>query len=666
MDKRLVLAFAALVLVPTVLAAEQCAWFKGNLVGTTYDLLTNSGLANAPHSIDSYTNHANYALFFSNERGIVYGYNKTTKQWESGKISDYYPARKIDAIIWHTSDVTTVISGMFYWYRLGPAWEGKTITKAGKEWKGPIEIEATAMNFWKPRVHRPEFALTYPAAPEVATSFFMGHGEQLYIAENGRVNGEPGIHQWWTGGGNAKYWFYSFKKFSELSLDLKNMTQFDAVGMYNGRGWLIFGQGNCVPLVRDPNQDTGKLNDVIQDVIGVPQKDIVECTEGQAKEYSCPDGTKVPWCTCMDKKWNCILSPENACPKIDVPACEVQFTDTGFHGTNKTVTVKVQGGAAAMSKAISGYYNFNDPETCTISGNTVACPCTQTTNDIRYVSVTLKTEAAGGVLYAVDAAGNKVCKAESDPKYGVATYHFLDEDGLKRCNPEQVMADRITVNKVNARFHKLVANYVLQGLELKNIGTATATVRDISVLYPEMLVKPIDVSMQCSDSTSADYCSFRQPAVTATPVPMVERYALTAKVMAEPEKVYEIPVGKVRPLEVAWDPSALIAGRPHDISVVIAFLDGSSLTVPIPDVVAEGCTDSDGGDKYGEKGSATGKNPNRPSETISAEDYCDTSGNKPTTTLREYYCDGEYLKDHLANCDNTSGTNRCSDGACVK
>lgn len=45
-----------------------------------------------------------------------------------------------------------------------------------------------------------------------------------------------------------------------------------------------------------------------------PVPPVEKCTPGEKKEYTCPDGTKVDWCTCNNgEKWVCIGSPENQC-----------------------------------------------------------------------------------------------------------------------------------------------------------------------------------------------------------------------------------------------------------------------------------------------------------------------------------------------------------------
>ncbi len=41
----------------------------------------------------------------------------------------------------------------------------------------------------------------------------------------------------------------------------------------------------------------------------------ISCTNGETRQYTCPDGTKVSWCVCNNNKWACIISPENKCHK---------------------------------------------------------------------------------------------------------------------------------------------------------------------------------------------------------------------------------------------------------------------------------------------------------------------------------------------------------------
>jgi hypothetical protein len=48
-----------------------------------------------------------------------------------------------------------------------------------------------------------------------------------------------------------------------------------------------------------------------------------ECEEGEVMPYVCPDGTEVEWCSCEEGVWVCIMSPEVACPEINVTECEL-------------------------------------------------------------------------------------------------------------------------------------------------------------------------------------------------------------------------------------------------------------------------------------------------------------------------------------------------------
>jgi hypothetical protein len=65
---------------------------------------------------------------------------------------------------------------------------------------------------------------------------------------------------------------------------------------------------------------------------------VPECTIGDEKKHTCPDGTQVPWCACVDEAygigtgvgWECVDSPENAC------STSVNCTDSDG-GINKYV-----------------------------------------------------------------------------------------------------------------------------------------------------------------------------------------------------------------------------------------------------------------------------------------------------------------------------------------
>lgn len=56
------------------------------------------------------------------------------------------------------------------------------------------------------------------------------------------------------------------------------------------------------------------VSTVVPPPIPVP----AECKVGEVKQYACSDGTSVSWCKCVSEgKWDCIASPEKSCP---VPA----------------------------------------------------------------------------------------------------------------------------------------------------------------------------------------------------------------------------------------------------------------------------------------------------------------------------------------------------------
>jgi len=63
-----------------------------------------------------------------------------------------------------------------------------------------------------------------------------------------------------------------------------------------------------------------KTNEVPQDARGVVYrcKPPVACGKGDTKQYTCPNGENVSWCTCTDNElWVCSMSPENKCkPQI--------------------------------------------------------------------------------------------------------------------------------------------------------------------------------------------------------------------------------------------------------------------------------------------------------------------------------------------------------------
>ena len=60
--------------------------------------------------------------------------------------------------------------------------------------------------------------------------------------------------------------------------------------------------------------------------ITITQPPTGACTENDVRYYSCPDGTQVQWCTCLNAAWQCILSPESVCAAA-VPTCQGCYID---------------------------------------------------------------------------------------------------------------------------------------------------------------------------------------------------------------------------------------------------------------------------------------------------------------------------------------------------
>ena len=110
------MVLAAFLMLPAfVIAAEaddaQHIWFKGECVGTTYEVLQRAGLEDAinsyaadvrdvlppkmPRVIDAFTDGQNHLLFYSNETGYVYAWHKNERRWKFGRIVDNYPVSKI-------------------------------------------------------------------------------------------------------------------------------------------------------------------------------------------------------------------------------------------------------------------------------------------------------------------------------------------------------------------------------------------------------------------------------------------------------------------------------------------------------------------------------------------------------------------------------------------
>ena len=68
------------------------------------------------------------------------------------------------------------------------------------------------------------------------------------------------------------------------------------------RGMPPYPEGKCVPIPTQPSPPPA-------------------CSPGDKKYYTCPDGSKVEWCTCNQAgQWECIENPEEQCPSI-TPEC---------------------------------------------------------------------------------------------------------------------------------------------------------------------------------------------------------------------------------------------------------------------------------------------------------------------------------------------------------
>lgn len=54
-----------------------------------------------------------------------------------------------------------------------------------------------------------------------------------------------------------------------------------------------------------------------------------ECIEGETKDYTCLDGTKVSWCVCENNRFTCIISPETQCPSVTTTTTVTSITHEG-------------------------------------------------------------------------------------------------------------------------------------------------------------------------------------------------------------------------------------------------------------------------------------------------------------------------------------------------
>jgi hypothetical protein len=67
----------------------------------------------------------------------------------------------------------------------------------------------------------------------------------------------------------------------------------------------VCGDGVCEP---------SEKNSCPQDCQGPKVEE--KCKPGDKLDYSCVDGTKISWCSCLNNEWKCIASPETQCPSV--------------------------------------------------------------------------------------------------------------------------------------------------------------------------------------------------------------------------------------------------------------------------------------------------------------------------------------------------------------
>ena len=88
------------------------------------------------------------------------------------------------------------------------------------------------------------------------------------------------------------------------------------------------------------------------------------CNDGDKKQYTCGDGTKVTWCTCSNKKMACVNSPETLCPT----ACAAE----GVKIYGKDLA---NGRLTACCKGLSGIGSCSDTGFCANDGSSVCAYC---------------------------------------------------------------------------------------------------------------------------------------------------------------------------------------------------------------------------------------------------------------------------------------------------
>jgi hypothetical protein len=98
---------------------------------------------------------------------------------------------------------------------------------------------------------------------------------------------------------------------------------------YYGTKEICLSSLNCTPYFTCPNGTRvpwcGLENNKCVCIISPENQCAGYCNEG--KEYACPNGTKVPWCGCENHQLVCIISPENQCPKQSNKSLVLIFVD---------------------------------------------------------------------------------------------------------------------------------------------------------------------------------------------------------------------------------------------------------------------------------------------------------------------------------------------------
>ena len=117
--------------------------------------------------------------------------------------------------------------------------------------------------------------------------------------------------------GNTTY--YGTK---ETCLSAMNCTPYFTCPNGTKVPWCGFENNKCVCIISPENQCAGY------------------CTEG--RDYVCSNGTKVPWCSCVNHQLACIIPPENQCSLTTTKSTTTIATTTKTTTTVPTTTTTIQ------------------------------------------------------------------------------------------------------------------------------------------------------------------------------------------------------------------------------------------------------------------------------------------------------------------------------------